>query len=147
MAEKARHAFGAFENVDSAISAGKINAYDILFLKDANGKPYVGWIDKEGEKVIVEDKVQIMRVDELPTTDGDENVVYIYNNEGYIWDSANSQCVSLSKSADLTTLESQVSELETRIDNKVDVEAVQTMVDTAVESAVEEATSIEVVEF
>lgn len=145
--EKARHAFGALENVDTALTKGAIDAYDILFLKDANGKPYIGWIDKEGKKVIVEDKVQVVRVDELPTTDGDENVVYIYNNEGYIWDSVNSQCVSLSKSADLATLESQVSELETRIDNKVDAEAVQTMVDTAVESAVEEATSIEVVEF
>lgn len=54
MAEKAKHAFGALENVDSAISSGKIDAYDILFVKDAEGKPYVGWIDKDGQKVIVD---------------------------------------------------------------------------------------------
>ena len=54
MAEKAKHAFGALENVDSAIASGKIDAYDILFVKDAEGKPYVGWIDKNGEKVIVD---------------------------------------------------------------------------------------------
>jgi hypothetical protein len=147
MAEKARHAFGTLEKIDEALSTGIIDQFDILFVKDANGKPYVGWIDKEGKKVIVEDKIQIVRVDELPTTDGDENVVYIYNNEGYIWDSVSSQCVPLAKSADLTTLETQVSELVTRMDNKVDAEAVQTMVDTAVEAAVEEATSMEVVEF
>lgn len=144
MAEKARHAFGMLENIDTAISAGKIDAYDILFVKDANGNPYVGWIDKDGNKVIV-DKTQIVRVDELPTADGDENVVYIYNNEGYIWDG--NQCVSLSKSADLTTLESQVSELETQMSGKVDESTVQTMIDTAVEAAVEEATANEVVEF
>lgn len=58
MAEKARHAFGALENIDSAISSGKIDRYDILFVKDANGKPYVGWIDKNGQKVIVNDSAE-----------------------------------------------------------------------------------------
>lgn len=149
MAEKARHAFGMLENIDSAISAGTIDAYDILFVKDASGKPYVGWIDKLGNKVILEDKVQVVRVDELPTSDGDENVIYVHNNEGYIWDG--SQCVPLSKSADLTALETQVSDLEVQMSNKIDAGSVQTMIDAAVEEAVEEAvenaTSVEVVEF
>lgn len=145
MADRARHAFGTLEKIDDALSAGTIDSFDILFVKDANGNPYVGWIDKEGNKVIAEGKTQIIRVDELPATDGDENVVYIYNNEGYIWDGT--QCVSLSKSADLTALENQVSTLETQISGKVDANAVQSMVDAAVEAAVEEATSGEVVEF
>lgn len=50
---KAKHAFGALENIDSAISGGKVNQFDILFVKDKDGKPYVGWVDKNGEKVIV----------------------------------------------------------------------------------------------
>lgn len=145
MADRARHAFGTLEKIDDALSAGTIDSYDILFVKDVNGNPYVGWIDKEGNKVIAQGKTQIIRVDELPTTDGDENVVYIYNNEGYIWDGT--QCVSLSKSADLTALETQVSTLETQMSGKVDATTVKTMVDTAVEAAVEEATSGEVVEF
>lgn len=135
MAEKARHAFGTLERVDDALSAGTIDAYDILFLKDADGNPYVGWIDKEGNKVILEDKTQIVRVDELPTADGDENVVYIYNNEGYIWNGT--QCVSLSKSADLTALETQVSNLETQMETKVSSEEVQTMISTAMGEAYE----------
>lgn len=141
MADRARHAFGMLENIDSAISTGAIDAYDILFVKDANGNPYIGWVDKDGNKVILQDKIQIVRVEELPTTDGDENVVYIYNNEGYIWDGT--QCVPLAKSADLTTLETQISNLKTQMSNKADVETVQTMVNTAVE----EATSTEIVEF
>lgn len=52
MPNRAKHAFGMLENIDSALSNGAINAYDILFVKDANGKPYVGWIDKDGKKVI-----------------------------------------------------------------------------------------------
>lgn len=147
MAERARHAFGMLENIDNAIANGAIDSYDILFVKDANGNPYIGWIDKSGNKVIIEDKVQIVRVDSLPVSNGDENVVYIYNNEGYIWDSMNSKCIPMSKSADLKDLETQVSNLETQIANKVDESAVQTMVDAAVEAAVEEATSSEVVEF
>ncbi len=52
MADRAKHAFGALERIDDALSSGSINAYDILFVKDANGRPYVGWIDKDGNKVI-----------------------------------------------------------------------------------------------
>ena len=55
MAERAKHAFGTLERIDEALSSGVIDAYDILFVKDANGKPYVGWIDKDGNKVIVEE--------------------------------------------------------------------------------------------
>ena len=68
MAEKARHAFGALENIDSAISAGTIDAYDILFVKDANGKPYVGWIDKEGQKVIVDDSAELTELEKQIAT-------------------------------------------------------------------------------
>lgn len=106
MAMKAKHAFGMLENIDAALSNNTIDSYDILFVKDANGKPYVGWIDKDGNKVIVQEDEKIVRVDELPTTNGDENVVYIYNNECYIWDG--SQCVSICKPTDLTKLEAEV---------------------------------------
>lgn len=52
MANKAKHAFGSEKNVDAAIQAGTLDQFDILFLNE--GK--VGWIDKEGHKVIAEDK-------------------------------------------------------------------------------------------
>ena len=54
MASKAKHAFGDLENIDAALSSGLIDAYDILFVKNADGKPFVGWIDKEGNKVIID---------------------------------------------------------------------------------------------
>ena len=58
MANKAKHAFGMLENIDQAIVDGKIDSYDILFVKDADGKPYVGWIDAQGNKVLVDDSAE-----------------------------------------------------------------------------------------
>lgn len=59
MAERAKHAFGTLEKIDEALAAGTIDSYDILFVKDANGKPYVGWIDKDGNKVICENTAEL----------------------------------------------------------------------------------------
>lgn len=128
MANKVKFAFGTLENVDSAIAAGTVDSYDVLLLKDADGKPYIGWVDKDGNKVICEDDEKIIRVSELPTSDGDENVIYIYNNEGYIWNGT--ECVAISKSADLSALEKE-------IDTKVTAEEVKTMIKESGDSFVE----------
>lgn len=77
---KSRHAFGSELGVDKALADGLIDAYDILFLNE--GK--IGWIDKEGNKVILEDKKQVVSVDELPEV-GDGETVYIYDSKFYLW--------------------------------------------------------------
>lgn len=59
MANKAKHAFGELARVDEAIANGTLNAYDILFVDGEDGKHYVGWIDKEGNKVICDNAEQI----------------------------------------------------------------------------------------
>lgn len=143
---KSRHAFGNSENLQNALNLGSIDAYDILFL-DGDTEPKLGWIDKNGIVRLVQDKVQIIRVEELPVENGDENVVYIHNNEGYIWDTVNSKCVPMAKSADLTALENQVTNLSAQMENKVSADSVQSMIDIAVEKAVENVTSEEVIEF
>ena len=131
MANKAKNAFGNSSSIETAKQANKINDFDILFL-DGDTEPKVGWLDKNGETRIAVGKKQVVRVTELPVADGDENVVYVYNNEGYIWDGT--QCVSLSKPADLTALEAQIA-------TKVDEARVQEMINASVE------TDNEVVEF
>lgn len=143
MAEmKARHAFGALENIDQALANNAIDAFDILFVKDADGKPYVGWIDKEGNKIICqeEEKIVVVEGESLPET-GVEGKIYIFGEDGYFWDGT--EFVNLCKSTDLTTLETQVSELGTQMESKVDADTVETMIETAIA----EATSVEVVEF
>lgn len=77
---RSRHAFGSEANIDHALEQGLIDAYDILFLKE--GK--IGWIDAEGNKVILEDKTGVVSVDELPET-GNSNTVYIYDSKFYFW--------------------------------------------------------------
>lgn len=140
MAEKAKHAFGALERIDEAISSGKIDAYDILFVKDANGKPFVGWVDKDGNKVIVEETEKIVTVEgeSLPES-GEEGKIYIFGDEGYFWNGT--EFVNLCKPTDLTSLENQITDLGTQVETKVDAKTVQSMIEEYSESI------IEVVEF
>jgi hypothetical protein len=108
MANKAKHAFGALERVDSAIQSGKVDAYDILFMKDENGKPYVGWIDKDGKKVIVDDSAEFATLE-----------------------------AEIANKADSEDVEAEVKALETQIEEKVNAETVQAMIETYSKAVVE----------
>jgi hypothetical protein len=117
MAMKAKHAFGTLENIDSAISSGAIDAYDILFVKNADGKPFVGWIDKDGNKVIVDDSEELAALEAaIAAKVGAEDI------EAAIATKANI---------------SDVEALETQLDAKVDVETVETLIKEYTESAYE----------
>lgn len=61
--DRAKHAFGSLENIDQALANGTIDSYDILFVKDANGKPYVGWVDKQGNKIVVSNDEELAELD------------------------------------------------------------------------------------
>ena len=134
--QRARHAFGTLENIDQALANNTIDAFDILFVKDADGKPYVGWIDKEGNKVICqeEEKVIVVEGESLPET-GVEGKIYIFNEDGYFWNGTD--FVNLCKPTDVTSLETQVGELETEMEKKVDAATVQTMIEDHAESLIE----------
>lgn len=100
---KSKHAFGSEANVDSALEQGLIDAYDVLFLSE--GK--IGWIDKNGEKVILENKQQVMTVSELPRT-GSEEVIYIYMSKMYIWDGTEYVSPTVEGGVDETTVDSKI---------------------------------------
>ena len=131
--DRARHAFGALENIDQALAKGAIDSFDILFVKDANGKPYVGWIDKEGNKVICqeEEKVVVVEGESLPET-GVEGKIYIFGEDGYFWNG--NEFVNLCKPTDVSALEEEIA-------TKVTVEEVKTMIKESEDS------SVEIVEF
>lgn len=115
MAKMAKHAFGSEKNVDVALASGQIDAFDILLLNE--GK--VGWIDRNGNKVIAEGKIQVVRVEALPVENGDDGVIYIFQNEAYIWDGA--KCIPVSKEQDLSGLEAEIAKKvdEVTVDNKI----------------------------
>lgn len=48
MANTSKHAFGDKENITSAVEAGKLDAFDVMFL--SNGE--IGWVDKENNTII-----------------------------------------------------------------------------------------------
>lgn len=130
MAEmKARHAFGMLENIDSALSGGTIDAYDILFVKDAKGKPYVGWVDKYGNKVIVEDEDEVVIVDgeSLPKS-GESGKIYVHGSDAYVWNG--NEFVNLCKPTDVSALEAEIA-------NKVTAEEVKTIIKESNDSYVE----------
>ena len=133
MADRAKHAFGMLENIDTALSNGIIDNYDILFVKDANGKPYVGWIDKEGNKVVVkeEDEVVIVDGESLPES-GESGKIYVHGSDAYVWNG--NEFVNLCKPTDVSALEEEIA-------TKVTAEEVKTMIKESEDS------SVEIVEF
>lgn len=67
MAKKAKHAFGNLADVQAALSAGKIDAYDILFL-DGDTEPKVGWIDAKGVFRLVESEADFSELEAVIAT-------------------------------------------------------------------------------
>lgn len=123
MADRAKHAFGNLANVQAALDAGKIDAYDILFL-DGETKPKVGWIDKNGVFRLVESEADFSELEAAIATKADASDVEMLESQ-----------IATKVGAE------EVEALESQIAAKVDAEAVQTMIKEHSESV------IEVVEF
>lgn len=138
--DKSKHAFGKSENLEYALSEGLIDAYDILLL-DSDTDPKIGWVTKDGDPVLIDtDCVVTVEGEEMPET-GEVGKVYIYADEGYFWNGTEFKPVS--KPTDLTELTTQITELGTQMEQKVDVATVDTMI----KDAVAEASGFEIVEF
>lgn len=111
MADKAKHAFGSSANIQSALAAGKIDEFDILFLDGDTDEPKVGWVDKNGKVVIAygEDEDEVIVVDSLPET-GIAGSIYVFGEEAYIWNGE--KFVNLCKPTDVGELKDQLAALE-----------------------------------
>lgn len=129
MALKAKHAFGSSENLSSALSSGTIDSFDILFLDGDTENPKIGWVDKNGNPVILreEDEVVIVEGDVLPDS-GEVGKIYVFGEDAYVWNGE--KFVNLCKPTD-------VSALETKIATKVTAEEVKTMIKESEDSLVE----------
>lgn len=138
MAKQARLAYGTSANIQAALENGVIDAYDILFL-DGDTEPKIGWVNNNGCIRIVESPVQVVTVTELPVA-GDENVIYIYNDEAYIWNGA--ECVAIGKPTDISALEADITAIKEVVATKVDEVTVDNKINEAIGYAI-----IEVVEF
>ena len=134
---KFKPAFGSSENIQNALDQGMIDKYDLLLLDGNTDVPKVGWVDAQGEVIIVDtEKVIVVEGDTLPES-GELGKIYIFGEDGYFWNGK--EFVNLCKPTDLTDLENQVDELETQIESKVDEPTVPAMI--------KEYSCIEIVEF
>ena len=128
MADKAKHAYGSRAKLSQAVSQGLVDSYDVLFLQGEGETPAIGWVDKNGNPVV------IAPADDLADAEA--------KLEAEIAKKANSEDVEtlegkIAAKADVSDIET----LQTEIANKVDADTVQSMIEEATVGV------IEVVEF
>lgn len=110
MANKAKHAFGSEANVDTALQNGTLDAYDILFLDEKK----IGWINRDGEKVILEPPKEILFLEELPEQ-GEPDVLYVLKT------SPRQLAIWNGDSYDLIMKEVTDEMIQTKIDNALEI--------------------------
>ena len=139
MANKARHAFGNSSDVETAIQAGKIDAYDILFL-DGDTEPKVGWLDKDGEFRLVKNETDLSGVEaEIAKKANAEDVETL---ESQLAEKASMESVAALEDQIIAKADAtDVAALEAEIATKVNAETVEFMIKEATVGV------IEVVEF
>lgn len=79
MAEKAKHAHGSRANLNAAIESNKIDAYDVLFLSGEDESPAIGWVDRDGNPIIISPADEVSKLEtkinaELATKVSDSDV-------------------------------------------------------------------------
>lgn len=131
---KSKHAFGSEANVDAALASGKIDAYDILFLSEKK----IGWIDANGNKVIIEDKEQVVKVDVLPEV-GEEGILYVCESIGYTWNGTEFKPIAETTGLDEAAVDAKIEAANTEL-----LETVKEYTDTQIQ---EVATGVKIVEF
>lgn len=131
MADKAKFAFGSLANLDAALASGMVDPFDLLCLVD-DGTARIGWVDKNGNPVIVDTakEDEVVAVDVLPET-GETGVVYIVGKAVYIWHDG--KFIAISESTDLAAFEERISAIETEIATKVDAEEVEAKIESALD--------------
>ena len=106
---RSKHGFGNLVDVSTALEAGKIDAYDILFL-DGSTEPKIGWIDKDNNlRLVKNESVVVVEGNSLPAS-GVQGKVYIFNDEGYFWNGT--EFVNFCKPTDVTELSGRLTTLE-----------------------------------
>lgn len=138
---RSKHAFGSSKKLGEVLAAGTVNAFDILYLDGDTDKPLLGWVKKDGNPTFIDTENVVVIEDEALPESGKTGKIYIFNDEGYFWSGA--EFISLSKPADLTSVQEQ-------LDKKADITQVTTALETfeeKVNEKIAEEVAIEVIEF
>jgi len=109
MAERAKHAHGSRKNLEAAIASKAIDAFDVLFLSGEDENPAMGWLDKNGNPIILSPADEVAELKTQVET-------------------------TIAGKADAAVVE----EIKTEMATKVTAEEVDAKVEAAVENAVAE---------
>lgn len=64
MADKAKHAFGSRKNLSNAITNKIVDSFDVLFLSGEGESPAMGWVDRDGNPIILSPTDDLEKVEE-----------------------------------------------------------------------------------
>ena len=64
MADKAKHAHGSRKNLEAAIASKAVDAFDVLFLSGEDEAPAFGWLDKNGNPIIIAPTDDLAKVED-----------------------------------------------------------------------------------
>lgn len=67
--EKAKHAHGSRKNLEAAIASKAVNAFDVLFLSGDDEAPAFGWLDKNGNPIIITPTDDLAKVEDSLKTE------------------------------------------------------------------------------
>lgn len=133
---RSKHGFGVLENIESAKSSGDLDAFDVLYVTDANGTAHVGWIDKNGNTIMVDtEKVIVVEESQLPES-GISGKLYIFEENVYFWNGM--KFVNVCKPTDVSQLEEQIEKVKTDANSYTD---------SKIEEAISQSGGVPVVEF
>ena len=61
--QKAKFAFGQSSGIEAAKEAGKIDAFDLLLLDGNTDSPKVGWLDAQGNPIVIDHKADMAKME------------------------------------------------------------------------------------
>lgn len=61
--QKAKFAFGQSSGIEAAKEAGKIDAFDLLLLDGNTDSPKVGWLDAQGNPIVIDHKADMAEME------------------------------------------------------------------------------------
>lgn len=100
---RSRHAFGSSKNLENVLSEGKVDAYDILFLDGDTDNPKIGWVDKNGNAIILADEKADLKEVEASVDKLEEDFSKLD--------------LELSKKADAETVNAELNEINKDVEN------------------------------
>lgn len=112
---KSRHAFGKLSNLESAIESKAVDQYDVLFMTDDNDRPCIGWIDKDGNPVIVTDEKADLTEIEADVTALETNVAALGTNVTELGTDVDALETEVTKKADAETVNAKFVDIDTNV--------------------------------